>query len=90
MNDQVDPEALSDLLDGITERVSSGDDWGTGLAWTGDIDKAGTAKHRGEEMPREEYERRLREHRKKHGPPDSGEPETIEINVVETDAEPFQ
>jgi hypothetical protein len=90
MNDQVDPEALSDLLDGITERVSPGDEWGTGFVWTGDIEKAGTAEHRGEEMSREKYERRLEEYRKKHGPLDSDEPETIVIEVVEADSEPFE
>jgi len=90
MNDQVDPEALSDLLDGITERVSTGDEWGIGLVITGDHPEAGTAHHKGETMPREEHERRLEAHREEHGTPASDMEDTIILNVVEADAEPFE
>ena len=64
--------------------------WGTGFVITGDTAATGTAYHKGEEMSREEYERRLEEHREERGAPAGGTEDTIVLNVVESDRKPFE
>jgi len=90
MNDPVSSDALSDFLDGMSDRVPSEDEWGIGFVITGDTGAAGTAYHKGEEMSREEYERRLEEHREERGAPAGATEDTIVFNVVEADSEPFK
>ena len=90
MKDPVSSDALSDFLDGISASVPMEDDWGIGFVITGDTAAAGTAHHKGGEMSREEYERRLEEYREKREVKMGDTPDTIVINVVEADSEPLE
>lgn len=89
MNRFVSPDILNDFLNGVSTRVNPGDDWGTGVVITGDTAAAGTAFHEGEKMDRSEYERRLQKHREAHKPPSGIAPDTVRLNVVDRQSEPF-
>jgi len=94
MNDPVNLDALSDFMGGISDRVPPEDEWGVGLAITGDTAAAGTAYHKGETMDRPEYERHLQEHLQEHqeeyDAPAGGTEDTIVFNVVKSDRKPFE
>jgi hypothetical protein len=90
MNDPVNLDALSDFVSGMSDRVPPEDEWGIGFVITGDTAAANTAHHKGEKMSREEYERRLEEHREGRDAPAGATEDTIVFNVVEADSEPFK
>jgi hypothetical protein len=90
MNREMSDTTVDEFLDGLERQVLCPDRWGTGFVWAGDTEKAGTVEHQGEEMSREEYERRLEEYREKREAKMDDTPDTIVIEVVEADSEPFE
>lgn len=90
MDRDMSDSTVDEFLDGLERQVLCPEQWGTGFVWIGDTEKAGTVEHQGEEMSREEYERRLEEYREKREAKMDDTPDTIVINVVEADSEPLE
>jgi len=90
MDRDMSDTTVEEFLDELEREVLTPEQWGTGFVWAGDTEKAGTVEHRGKEMPREEYERHLEEYREKREAKMDDMPDTIVIEVVEADSEPFE
>lgn len=80
--------SLDNFLDGLLDRVQSERRWPPGIVMDGENSDADSVWHDGEKIPLEQYEARLEHHRETYGKTEGVE--TINLEVVETEADPFE